>query len=139
MTKYNKSALALSLDEIGILANDDDELWEDEQPGKKNIFRMMTAFYDRVNPEYERLIERLKKFSTNEVEVPLVIGLLATYRNVKNATLTKIKFTDIKAISNKLFQKNTQIQVDFSFAPQIWNEMTTAANNPSIRTAKLVE
>lgn len=138
MSKDKTTALVLSLGELGLLASDEqDELWEDEQPGgKKNIFRMMTAFYDSVNPEYESLIERLKKFTTNEVEIQLVIGLLATYRNVKSATMTKIKFGDIKAISSKLFQKNTQIQVDFSFASQIWTQL---AANLAHRTSKFVE
>lgn len=137
MTRDITTVLALSLGEVNPL-QDQDDLWDENGGG--NISKLMTSFYDKINPEYETLIEKLKHFSTNEVEVPLIINLLATYRNVKNATLVQIKFIDIKAISTKLFQKNTQIQVDFSFAQPIWSQVcTTLGQSNSIRTQKFVE
>lgn len=143
MTKDITCVLGLSLGELGPLRSEHDELWEDEDEisgiDSNNILKIMTSFYDKINPEYETLIEKLKNFSTNEVQVPLIIGLLATYRNVKSATLVQVKFSDVQAISTKIFQKNTQIQVDFSFASPIWSQATGGGNQPPLRTQKFVE
>lgn len=137
MSKDNTHVLALSLGEISLLRSEETDLWEDEHD-EKSILKKMVAFYDKVNQEYENLIEKLKNFTTNEVQIPFIMSSLATYRSVKNATLLLIKFTDIQAISTKQFQKNAQVQVDFSFANPIWTQANSAGAG-STRTVKFVE
>lgn len=105
------SALALSLDEVGVLKSGDDDLWEEDD----SITNKMTSFYDKTNPQYEHLIEKLKSFKTNEIQIPLVLKSLETFKNIKNATLIKIKYADIQLISSKLVVKNSQFNFDFSF------------------------
>lgn len=119
MTKDDSPKFALSLDEINVVKNSDDELWEEDD----SLTNKMTSFYERTNSTYETLIEKLKSFMTNEVQIPFILSSLATYKSIKNATLVQIRYADIKAISNKQFQKNAQLHFDFSFV-QIWHQTT---------------
>jgi antiviral helicase SKI2 len=119
MSKEANCALALSLDELTLVKNDDNEqIWEEED----TIYNRMTSFYDKTNPVYENAIEKLKNFTTNEVQIPFLLHSLASYKSVKNATLVQIRYSDIQAISTKQFQKNSQLQLDFSFI-SIWRQM----------------
>jgi superfamily II RNA helicase len=120
MTKDNNLVLALSLDEISPINDEENnELWEDED----SMRAKMTKFYDRPNGQFEELIEKLKRFKTNEVQIPFILNSLATYKSIKNATLIQIRYNDIQAISTKVFQKNPALYHDFSFT-QVWNEIT---------------
>lgn len=121
------SVLALSLDEIGVMKSEDDDLWEEDD----SITNKMTSFYDKTNLQYEHLIEKLKSFKTNEIQIPLVLKSLETYKNIKNATLIKIKYADIQLISSKLVVKNSQFNFDFSFVSLLdqFNEFNFTQRN----------
>lgn len=108
--------LALSLDEISIVKNDENELWEDED---SPIEFKMTCFYEKTNQQYETLIEKLKNFKANEVQIPFNFSSLATFKNIQNATLIQIKYNDIQAIANRCIKKTAQLNFDFSFL-HVW-------------------
>jgi hypothetical protein len=110
-TKDKNAVLALALDETCVL--NENELWDQDEDDK------MTSFFEKTNTTYENLIEKLKKFKTNDPQIPFVFSSLATYKSLQNATLVQIKYNDIQAISNILVQKNTQLSFDLSFL-QIW-------------------
>lgn len=132
LTKNDNLALALSLDEISITKNSDDELWEEDD----SITNKMTSFFERANSTYESLIEKLKSFKTNDVQIPFILKSLATYKSIKNATLVQIKYSDVQAISTKLFQKNPQLHFDFSFSA-IWTQMTDSQT--PLRNEKFIQ
>jgi superfamily II RNA helicase len=122
ITKDTGLVLALGLDEIGAArdTSNKDELWDDED----SMMTKMTAFYgDRVNAHFENLVEKLKGFRVNDVQIPFIKSSMATYMNLKNATLVQIKYQDIQTISTKAFSKNPQLHYDFSFAAA-WKEIT---------------
>ena len=53
LLKDKTQVLALSLDELAVIKNEDDELWDDEE---SSIEYKMTAFYEKTNNQYETLI-----------------------------------------------------------------------------------
>ena len=115
-SKDKSTVLALSLDEISVLKDDDNELWEDDDAAAELRF---TALYEKTNATYEALIEKLKNFKTNEVQIPFKFSSLATFKSIQSATLIQVKYSDIQAIANRFIQKNPQLNFDFSFLP-IW-------------------
>ena len=124
---FNKDktyALAISLDEVTLTKTSDDELWDEDDSDK------MAGYYD-INPTYESLIEKLKNFRSNEVEIPFLVNSLALYRSIQNATLIQVKYHDIQFISTKIFQKSTQLSFDFSFN-STWLEMTGLSSNQQV-------
>lgn len=124
LTKDTNSVLVLCLDELALVKPDDtDELWEEEE--NQSAAGRMNSFYDRTDPTYEHVIEKLKHFTTNDIQIPLNLNSLATYKSVKNATLAQINYTDILAVSTKQFQKSSQLQLDFSFV-SVWNQLVGA-------------
>lgn len=130
-TKDKTIVLALALDEINLIKSDDEnELWDDDA---QTMYKM-TTFFEKTNNTYENLIEKLKKFKTNDVQIPFTYNSLATYKNIQNATLVEIKYNDIQAISSILVQKNSQIVFDLSFV-QVWSQM----GNHGKRTQKFVQ
>ena len=130
-TKDRSTVLALALDEINLAKSDDDsELWEDDD---QSTFKM-TSFFEKTNPTYENLIEKLKKFRVIDVQIPFTFSSLATYKNLQNATLVQIKYNDIQAISSLLIQRNPQVNFDPSFT-NIWYQY----GNFNQRTQKFVQ
>ena len=119
LLKDKTQVLALSLDELAVIKNEDDELWDDEE---SSIEYKMTAFYEKTNNQYETLIEKLKNFKANEVQIPFNFSSLATYKNIQNATLVQIRYNDIQAIANRCIQKTPQLNFDFSFN-SIWHQV----------------
>jgi superfamily II RNA helicase len=133
---FNKDTglvLALSLDEVDTAEDSNqDELWEDED----SMAAKMNSFYtERLNSHFEQLVEKLKTFRVNDVQVPFVKSSLATYLNLKCATLVQIKYGDIKAIGSKVFVKNPQLHFDFSFTP-VWREITTVHSGTLLKRNK---
>jgi superfamily II RNA helicase len=120
-SKNTSCVLALSLDELSVHKNAD-EVWEEDVDDLND----MSSFYEKVNPAYETLIEKLKNFKPNQVKVPFVVDSLATYKSIKNATLVQIKFADIETVSYKQFQKSPQLFADFAFS-QLWQQATSAS------------
>ena len=110
--------LALALDEVCVVKSD--ELWEDEDERPAASHR----YYDKINASYETLIEKLKNFRTNEVELPLLGGHLATYKSIQHATLVQIRYADIRAVATRQMQKSAQLPLDFSFAAPLWSQCT---------------
>ena len=132
-SKDRTVVLALSLDEISVVRNDEDELWEDEE---STIEYKMTAFYEKTNSQYEALVEKLKNFKANEVQIPFNFASLASYKSIQNATLVQIKYNDIQAIANRCIQKSGQLNFDFSFAA-VWFQCN--AGQQQQRNQKLVQ
>ena len=110
--------MGICLDEISLIKNDEDELWEDAN----SITYKMMSFYDKTNPTHENVIEKLKSFKMNEAQLPFTFASLATFQNIQNASLVTIKYSDIQAIVNKIYQKN----FDYSFV-QIWYQLSNVA------------
>ncbi len=131
-SKDRTAVLALSLDEISVVPNDEDELWEDEE---SSIEYKMTAFYEKTNSQYETLIEKLKNFKSNEVQVPFNFASLATYKSIQNATLVQIKYNDIQAIANRCIQKSGQLNYDLAFVAS-WFQCNAGQQK---RSQKLVQ
>lgn len=124
LNKENNLALCLSLDEIR-LPKDDEELWEENDD---DAFERINKSYDKYNQTYEYLIEKLKSFKSIQVQIPFLLSCLATYKDIKNATLIQIRYSDILAVSNKQFQKSTQFNMDLSFI-QIWQQFSNFSGN----------
>jgi hypothetical protein len=125
LTKDSNTALALSLDEINLIKSENDDIWEVE--ADETITNKMATFYQKTNSTYEQLIEKLKHFKTNDVQIPFVLSALASYKNIQNATLVQIKYNEIQAVSTKQFQKSgSQLNVDFSFLT-VWTNLTGCA------------
>ena len=116
--KDKTTVLGICLDEISLIKNDEDELWEDAN----SITYKMMSFYDKTNPTHENVIEKLKSFKMNEAQLPFTFASLATFQNIQNASLVTIKYSDIQAIVNKIYQKN----FDYSFV-QIWYQLSNVA------------
>jgi hypothetical protein len=99
----------------------------------------MRAFFERTNQTYENLIEKLKHFKANDIQVPFVMSSLATFKNIQNSTLLQVSYNEIQAISTKQFQKNPQFNLDFSFS-QLWSQTTGQAGHiPFARNKKFVQ
>ena len=123
LTKDINTVLALSLDEINLIKSENDEIWEESSDDK------MASFYQKINHTYEQLIEKLKHFKTNEMQIPFMLNALAAYKNIQNATLVQVKYNDIQAVSSKQFQKNSsQINFDFSFV-QTWSQLAGSSGS----------
>lgn len=136
LTKDTTTALALSLDELGLIKSGDDEIWEEDSEQSNNKMR---TFFERTNQTYENLIEKLKHFKANDIQVPFVTSSLANYKNIQNATLVQVNYNEIQAISTKQFQKNPQFNLEFSFV-QLWSQITgQAAHIPFARNKKFVQ
>jgi hypothetical protein len=125
LNKENNSALCLSLDEIR-LPKDDEELWEENDDD--DAFERINKSYDKYNQTYECLIEKLKSFKSIQIQIPFLLSCLATYKDIKNATLIQIRYSDILAVSNKQYQKSTQFNMDLSFI-QIWQQFSNFSGN----------
>jgi hypothetical protein len=125
LNKENNSALCLSLDEIR-LPKDDEELWEENDDD--DAFERINKSYDKYNQTYECLIEKLKSFKSIQIQIPFLLSCLATYKDIKNATLIQIRYSDILAVSNKQYQKSTQFNMDLSFI-QIWQQFSNYSGN----------
>ena len=129
VTKDSGFVLALSLDEVNTSSRESsEELWEDED----SMSSKMTSFYDRTDNNLESLVEKLKAFKVNDMQIPFMLSSLATYKNLKNSTLVQIRYDDIQAISTKVFQKNPQLHYDFSFA-SVWREITNVPSSQMLQ------
>jgi hypothetical protein len=138
--KDTNHVLALSLNELKVATtiNNDDSLWidqDDDETIDQNAYHKLLTFYDQKNDDYEQYIEKLKNFRMNRINPPFVLDSLMSYRNITNATLVQIKYSDIKAISTKLFQKNPQLHFDYSFV-DIWSEQMGSNSNEPMRSSK---
>jgi hypothetical protein len=92
LTETNE-ALVLSLDEI-LFDSDVNKLY----PAVKYIYDL------NGSESIERLIEKLKNFGQVNAELPLLKSHLVAFKDFKNASVMKIKYENIEAITNKVFK-----------------------------------
>lgn len=141
--------LGLCLDELVSPLREqtpEEALWDEEEEEFYNddsytIKRKLTTFYsDRINSDFESLIEKLKQFRVTQVQAPLTLNSLAIYENTLNSTIVQLRFKDIQAISTKVFQKTPQLNNDFSFT-SIWYKTIPNVNNYNLvsRTKHVIQ
>jgi hypothetical protein len=60
--------------------------------------------YDGMGGNFEKLIEKLKNFEQVNIELPFLKSSLSLFKDFKNATIIKIKYEHVEAITNKLLK-----------------------------------